>query len=145
MMYNAFLRTCLLLLLYYLQQCSEGACHGVCHSPSCTQLCDSGNCSMECNGLRCRQNCTAGGCQLTCPINAEICEQHCAAQNCTVTRTVTRKRGHILTKSSWEDHGIHFDRKRTETNSGSWSSGRLNEHLNEINLCAIAIALAYYN
>lgn len=126
-----------------LQQCSEGACHGVCHSPSCTQLCDAGNCSMECKGLRCRQNCTAGGCQMTCPDNAEICEQHCAAQNCTVTRAATEIGGHVLTQSSMEDNGIHFERKRTKPNSGSWSLSRLNERLYEVTLCAIAIALAY--
>ena len=80
---------------------------------------------------------------MTCPVNAEICEQHCAAQNCTVTRVVTKTGGHVLTKSSRGDHEIHFQRKRTKPNSGGWSVGRLNERLNKMTLCAIAIALAY--
>ena len=80
---------------------------------------------------------------MTCPANAEICEQNCAAQNCAITRTLTRKGGHVLTKRFREDHGIHFERKRTKSNSGSWCLGRLNERLYEMTLCAIAIALAY--
>lgn len=77
---------------------------------------------------------------MTCPVNAEICVQHCGGQNCTVTRAA---RGHVSTKSSKGDHGIHFQRKITKSNSGGWSVGRLNEDLNMMTLCAIAIALAY--
>ena len=80
---------------------------------------------------------------MTCPINAEICEQHCAAKNCTVARVVTKKGGHVVTKSSKGDHGIHFERERTKSNSGGWSVGRLNEGLHMMTLCAIAIVLAF--
>ena len=81
---------------------------------------------------------------MTCPVNAEICEQHCAGQNCTVTRAATKKGGRVLSKSSKGDHGINFERKRTKSNNGGWSVGRLNEGLSMMTLYAIAIALAYH-
>ena len=93
-----------------LQQCSEGGCRGVCHSPSCLQLCNSGNCSLECNGLQCRQNCRSGGCHLTCPVEAEVCEQDCPPQNCTITRKPKLVIiGKLTLKTSSGNHGIKYD------------------------------------
>lgn len=132
-----------------LQECPKGGCQGICNSPSCFQLCDSGNCSFECNGPHCRQNCSAGGCTLTCPIDAESCVQYCAAQNCSiirVTRTTASEDGHVLVQSSAGDQGIHFNRIKMKTSSGSYSflfPCSFN-CMSAVTLYAVGITLAYW-